>query len=134
VRATLLDMAITPTLTGTSVRSVRVANEPRAVNIVVTGPLVLESTSLLRAVLVSALDGGAIEVRLDLGAVSDIDTAGLATLVMAARRLRGSGVLRFCAMSRICVDTMDQLHLFTAERQDAQSHDRSPEVVGKSKF
>lgn len=59
------------------------------------------------------IDAGVTCIDLDLGGICDADPAGLATLVIAARRLRGShGRLSFTALSDECTRILLRLHLF----------------------
>jgi anti-anti-sigma factor len=91
-----------------------------AFDVTVTGPLVLSTTPLLHAVLNGALDTGARRIAIDLHEVTDLDTAGLATLIMTARRLRAcNGSLAFTSLSPDCEALMERLHLFANERQAA---------------
>ncbi|HLI15800.1 MAG TPA: STAS domain-containing protein [Acidimicrobiales bacterium] len=57
----------------------------------VAGELDIATTPSLRTLLDEAVDGGARRVVLDLAALDFLDSTGLATLIHASKRLRGSG-------------------------------------------
>ncbi len=81
----------------------------------VSGPLVLHTAGEMRHVLHEALAGAVRRLDIDLSGVTDVDPAGLATLVIAARRLQArpdGHALQLTAVSRVCASTMRRLHLF----------------------
>jgi anti-anti-sigma factor len=91
------------------------SHDPRCTAVTVSGPIVLHTAAELRRVLHEALEGDIHRFDVDLSGVTDADPAGLATLVVAARRLQArpdGGSLRLIAISRICADVMRHLHLF----------------------
>ena len=77
------------------------------VTVTVTGEVDSSSAPVLRAELDTALDTAPAEVVVDLGAVSFLDSAGLAVLAGAHRRAGVDGVhLRVLASSRAVVRPM----------------------------
>lgn len=92
-------------------------NDPRCTAVRVFGPLVLRTAGELRRVLHDALGSDVQRLDLDLTGVTEADPAGLATLVVAARRLQArpdaSSSLRLTGVSRDVAGVMRQLHLFT---------------------
>lgn len=108
-----------PSPTQTRVACVPAKIQAGAFDVTVSGPLILSTTPLLNAVLTSALDCGARRIAVDLRDVSDFDTAGLAALVVAARRLRAChGTLTLVALSPDCEALMERFHLFAMERTE----------------
>jgi anti-anti-sigma regulatory factor len=94
--------------------SIEITGSTDRVKLVIRGALVARiSTTLSRAVH-HAIAPGTRVLELDLTGVTDVDPAGLAPFVVAARRLRGTnGSVRFIAVSVKCAETMQRLHLFT---------------------
>jgi anti-anti-sigma regulatory factor len=94
----------------------RPSDDAHALAVTVQGPLVMRASSELRRVLTQALDSGVRRLEIDLSGVTEVDPAGLANLVVAARRLQASreqgGGLHIVAVSGSCADAMRRLHLF----------------------
>ncbi len=106
-----------------------VSHNPRCTADTVIGPLVLRTAVELRHVLRAALAGGVQRLDVDLSGVTDADPAGLATLVVAARRLQArpdTSELRLTAISRVCADVMRQLHLFSDQLAALQPNTELP--------
>jgi anti-anti-sigma regulatory factor len=84
--------------------------------VAVSGPLFLRSAGELRRILTNTLDQGTRRLWIDLGGVTAADPGGLASLVIAARRLQarknGDG-MKFVDVSAACAEVMRRLHLFT---------------------
>jgi ABC-type transporter Mla MlaB component len=93
-----------------------VSHHPRRTAVTVIGPLVLRTAAELRRVLHDALADDVQRLDVDLSGVTDADPAGLAMLVVAARRLQArpdASELRLTAISYVCGDVMRRLHLFS---------------------
>lgn len=95
--------------------------------VVVRGALVLRRAGVMRHAIHSVLDAGVRRIAVDLGCVTDVDPAGLAPLVVAARQLRASGGgLRFTATSTACTEAMRRLHLFSDALTDSAIPEQQP--------
>ncbi|HTW20777.1 MAG TPA: STAS domain-containing protein [Mycobacteriales bacterium] len=91
----------------------------------ICGTLCRTDASAVRRRLGHLIDAGVTCIDLDLGGIQDADPAGLATLVIAARRLRGShGRLSFSALSDESAEILSRLHLFVDDVSE-----RRPQAV-----
>jgi anti-sigma B factor antagonist len=71
--------------------SFSLARNGQAVEVIIEGELVVDSSRELKQAILEELDGGARRVRIDLERAGYIDSAGLAMLVSLSKRFREAG-------------------------------------------